>query len=76
MKEYDFSGFEEPKKKKDFVCQEQKDFWEAFSKGAKDGEERDFFTGNIQTMSAFISYELERNKQIERDRKWVLKQKQ
>ncbi len=57
MNEYDYGEFE---KKKDFKNEDQRTFWEAFSKGAKDGEERTFFTGNIQAISGFMSYEREK----------------
>ncbi len=65
MNEYDYGEVE---KKKDFVSEEQKVFWEAFSRGAKDGEKRDFFTGNIQAISSYMSYEREREKSNTRDR--------
>lgn len=66
MNEYDYGYFEE--KKKTFVSDEQRAFWEAFSKGAKDGEQRDFFTGNIQVMSAYMGMEREREKEAKRER--------
>ena len=73
MKEYDYSGFETPPKKtrkfpKDFASEEQRDFWSAFSEGAKEGEQRDFFTGNIQTMSAFLDCERTRENTSTRER--------
>lgn len=67
MKEYDYEEFEKPKQKT-FASEEQKAFWEAFSKGAQEGETRTFFTGNIQTISAYMSYEREREKQDTRER--------
>lgn len=66
MNEYDYGYFEE--KKKTFVSDEQRAFWEAFSKGAKDGEQRDFFTGNIQVMSVYMGMEREREKEAKRER--------
>ena len=68
MSEYDYSGFDEPKKTKTFVNDDEKTFWEAFSSGTKDGEERSLFTGNIQTISAYLSYEREREKIDTRER--------
>lgn len=66
MNEYDYGYCEE--KKKTFVNEDQKTFWEAFSKGAKEGEKRDFFTGNIQAISAFMGMEREREKDNIRER--------
>lgn len=57
MNDYDYGEFE---RKDGFKNEDQKTFWEAFSKGAKDGEQRTFFTGNIQTISSFMSYEREK----------------
>lgn len=62
MSEYDYEGFVETKKEKTFVNDDQRAFWEAFSSGAKDGEKRTLFTGSIQTISGFMSYEREREK--------------
>jgi len=66
MNEYDYGYVEE--KKKTFVDEDQRSFWEAFSKGAKEGEKRDFFTGNIQVMSAYMSMERERENKNTRER--------
>ena len=70
MSEYDY-GYEE--KKKTFVNDDQKTFWEAFSSGAKEGETRTFFTGNIQTISNYMQMERERNKDLNKER-WAMKQ--
>ena len=63
MNEYDYGEVE---KKKDFVSDDQKTFWEVFSRGAKEGEERTFFTGNIQAISSYMSYEREKTNTRER----------
>ena len=66
MSEYDY-GYEE-NKSKTFVNDDQKTFWDAFSSGAKEGEERTFFTGNIQTMSNFMQIERQREKENKLER--------
>ena len=66
MNEYDFEE-EKPKKGKTFVDEDQKTFWDCFSYGSKDGEERTFFTGNIQAMSNFMSMERERERNFDRE---------
>ena len=68
MKECDYEEIVEQSTKKTFANEDQKTFWEAFSQGAKDGEERTFFTGNIQAMSNYLGIEREREKQNARER--------
>jgi len=67
MNEYDYGEFE-VQKQKTFVNEDQKTFWEVFSKGAKEGDERTFFTGNIQAISSFMSMERERENKSTRER--------
>ena len=66
MSDYDY-GYEE-KKNKTFVNDDEKTFWDAFSSGAKEGEERTYFTGNIQTISNFLQMEREREKNLNKER--------
>ena len=65
MKEYDYSV---EKKDETFVNEDQKTFWEAFSSGAKEGEERTYFTGNIIVMSTILQMERERENNLNKER--------
>ena len=66
MNEYEFEE-EKIKKSATFVNDDQRTFWELFSYGAKEGEDRTFFTGNIQVMSNFMEIEMEKNNNFDRE---------
>ena len=67
MSEYDYGDFGVSSKDKTFVNEEQRAFWEAFSQGASNDAERDYFTGNIQVISAYMGYERERVQNKDRE---------